>query len=202
MKKKKEYDGDYRFYYYSGDFTKNKYYKKVALFATLLVLVIILGSVLMLSMDSAWPLVISLVAFVVALVWFIVYNNYFVKALCSVFVLDTDNSLWYITVMPSRSYYSNGASLPDVESAVCSAMDKNYIASVVDGIKNGTDKYSIWSGGNQYQRLTNCSVAKETKKFMYIDAVASSRKYTEKKKVIKVVKPYENVKENFASVYS
>lgn len=186
---------NYKIHYYNGSFTLKKYYLRTILLSTALVLMICAGTLLMLALDNALPLVITLILFVVILVVYIVYINYFAKALYSVFVQDEDNALWMVTPMPSRRYYVyGGGSVPDIASAIATSKSDEYITGIIDDVKNGTYKFSIWSGGNGWIKMCDNRLIKETKNFFYVEAFITTRKKKSVRKTVKFVKNYEGLK--------
>ena len=181
----------YRLFYYNGDFNMNGYYKKTWCFSTVAVLLIVIGTLLMLKLDNGLPLVLSLVIFTVSLIWFIASHAPFISALYSVFVLDEDKSLWYITVMPGRTYAGPNTAVPNVEGAIQTSRNRTYIVNFVEDIKAGRERYSIWSGGARYMKLVDYKLKKETDKFIFVEANVTTRKYKSKIKTLKFVKQYE-----------
>lgn len=186
-----------KYYYYNGEFTITKYYIRTFLVAAALVLMITLGTILMLHFERNFPLVISLVLFAVLLVWYIVYHRPLLKALYSVFVRD-NNSLWFITIMAPRDNVYDGSSMPNAGEAIAISKNEKYVGQFIDDIKAGQKRYSIWSGGNQYIKMTDYRIVKTTKKYIFVEALITTRKYRDKRKTLKFVNSYKEIDEIFA----
>lgn len=185
----------YRLYNYSGDFNMKGYYKKTFVFAAAEVVPITLGTFLMLYLKNGLPMFFSILVLTVSLIWYIVYHTPVVSALCSVFVLDEDKTLWHVKVIPGRSYAGQGRTTADVEGAMQTARNKPYIVQFIKDIKAGKKRYNIWSGGDKYMKLVDPRLKKETKRFIYVEAVVTTRKYESKAKTLKFVKEYDGIKE-------
>lgn len=184
-----------KIYYYSGNFNMSDYYKRTFLVSVAEVFLIALGTALMLYLNSSLPLLLSLLILTASLTWYIVSHAPFISALYSVFVLDEDESLWHITVMPGRTYAGPNSSVPNVEGAVKTSQNRAYIEQFVEDIKNGKKRYNIWSGGNRYTKLIDYRLKRETEKFIYVEAMATTRRYKSKLKTFKFVKQYGGITE-------
>lgn len=176
----------YKYYLYNGNFTMIKCLVKTFIFAVILTMLIVLGAILTVIKDLIIALPLCLIIFIACVTWYVIYTVRLANASLSVLVRDY-NDLWIITntnVPTSNKKYS--------------MFNSNRISccnSFIDDVKNNK-KICSWSYGRcKYKILENFNIVKENKNFYFVEALVTTSKKKQVKKIVRIAKTYDNIKE-------